>query len=87
MEKMIEKQLSCQKCGADCKPTFKFIDSKSELGLNIKIQIYKCENCGEEHIICPECEGTGYQTFFDVHDCHECSGMGVISLKSLNERN
>ena len=62
----MKKQLNCQNCGGECVNTFKEIETKSEIGLSIKTFIYKCKECGQEHIICPKCQGDKYQGIFDI---------------------
>lgn len=77
------KQLNCQKCGGNVVHTFFTTNVKSEFGFTIPTYVYKCEKCGEEHILCPECEGNKFTNTFD--DCRECQGMGVISLNKIKE--
>lgn len=79
------KDLNCQKCGSKCVKTNDVYTGKSELGFSIPNIIYKCENCGLEHIICPECNGNKFKInynsdsiFEEVFDCNVCQGMGGI---------
>lgn len=75
--------LSCQKCGAECKLTAKAVYGKSELGFSVRENIYKCEKCGAEHILCPECEGNKFIDHYDPQDCDVCYGMGVVEVERI----
>lgn len=77
------KNLHCQKCGGDCKLVYKLFIGKSELGFQTKEHVYICQNCGEEHIICPNCNGEGFESSYDPQDCKECNGMGLIETERL----
>lgn len=73
-------QLSCQKCGNNVKKTKNLINLTSEFGFKIPTFVYECEHCHEKHILCPECNGKGFD---NVDDCEECSGMGVIEIERM----
>jgi len=79
-------QLSCQKCGKKVVKSGKIIKLKSELGFTIPTEIYECQKCHAKHILCPECGGNCYVKIYDIQDCRECQGMGVIELIGEHEK-
>lgn len=77
--------MACQICGGECIETSKALDVKSELGFITKVQIYRCKDCGTDHVLCPDCDGKG---FIDPEDdCSLCQGMGVLTVKQVKEIN